>query len=791
MAPFNPSKILIFGGTGTIGSYITASLLRAKPAFPQLVLFTSPNTAKTKAAQLAKWKSEGLDIIVGDLTSEPEVKAAYKGVDTVISAVGRGGLQHQIALLRLAEESDSVKWFLPSEFGTDIEHNTDKSPSEKPHQLKLKVRKYIRESLHKVKVTYVVTGPYFDMWLSPYPGVEQAGGYDIGKKEAYIVDDGEGKIGFCTMWDVGKFVAATLQHPDESFGKALKVQSFVVTPNHVLAELEKQTGSKWKVTRTPLDDIRALEAKLWAEEKPMATGVTLRRIWSEGGTLYAKNDNELLGLKPEDLDPLELGAELNAPQDVITCQNKSVSALSKVLSYVTRPDAADATEKHVDCIPMSPSSFAAISAIFTVGGLVSALAAGPFTSSRGRWLSMQVTAAFYLAGSLVETFASSVLVMALGRFLTGMGAGASTVIVPLYISEVAPPDHRGFFGAFTQISINVGILSTQTMGYFLSHDSAWRWILGSGIIIALAQTLGLLIVPESPAWTASAKGDLVRARRVLQRIRGKHVNIDDEVEGWGEGGKLPDEAESLLTRQDSLTPDTNAPLSPRSATSPDRVHQHLGFAQVVRDPLYRPAIVAVVGIMFAQQLCGINSIIMYSVSLLKDLLPTSSALLTIIISIINLGTTIAGSPLPDKLGRKTCLMVSIVGQGTSSLALALSIIFELKILSAIAVLFFVAFFAVGLGPVPFIMASELVGPEAVGATQSWALGASYIATFLVAYLFPIVNEALNKAFGGAGWVYFIFAAFALLWAGFVTRYVPETKGRKDADEVWGRTRRID
>lgn len=182
---------------------------------------------------------------------------------------------------------------------------------------------------------------------------------------------------------------------------------------------------------------------------------------------------------------------------------------------------------------------------------------------------------------------------------------------------------------------------------------------------------------------------------------------------------------------------------------------------------------------------------MYSVSLLQDLLPINSALLTIIISGINLVTTIACSPLPDRLGRKTCILLSIVGQGTSSLALALSIRFGVKILSAVSVLFFVAFFAVGLGPVPFMMASELVGQEAVGATQSWGLGANYVATFLVAQFFPIINVALNQRFGGAGWVYFIFAGFAAGFGLFVFAYVPETKGKKDADEVWGRARRID
>lgn len=123
MSSITASKILIFGGTGTIGRYITTALLRAKPAFQQLVLFTSPNSAKEKVQQLEKWKSEGLSVIVGDLTSEADVTAAYDGIDTVISAVGRGGLEHQLNLLRLAEASESVKWFLPSEFGTDIEHN--------------------------------------------------------------------------------------------------------------------------------------------------------------------------------------------------------------------------------------------------------------------------------------------------------------------------------------------------------------------------------------------------------------------------------------------------------------------------------------------------------------------------------------------------------------------------------------------------------------------------------------------------------------------------------------------
>jgi hypothetical protein len=108
---------------------------------------------------------------------------------------------------------------------------------------------------------------------------------------------------------VGKFVVAALQHPEQSYGKALKVQSFVVTPKQVLAEYEKQTGAKWTAKSTSLDEIRKLEAKLWEEGKPTATSVTLRRIWAEGGTLYDKNDNEVVGVKEGDAESLEVAVK--------------------------------------------------------------------------------------------------------------------------------------------------------------------------------------------------------------------------------------------------------------------------------------------------------------------------------------------------------------------------------------------------------------------------------------------------------------------------------------------------
>lgn len=303
-----PSKILIIGATGVIGKYITNGILAAKPRISSLTsvsIFTSPATASSPAKEplLSQWKSQGLNVITGDINSAADVCKAYDDhdIDTVVSGLGRGGLVEQMELLRWADASKSVRWFFPSEYGTDIEYD-ETSKDEKPHKNKLAVRKFIRDEIKKVKCTYVVTGPYPEMWVHPQPAHEDKGGYDVKKKEAWIIGDGTDKIGFTTMPDVGKFVAAALAHPEVSMGKILKVQSFVVPPLDFLAEFEKQTGSKFKVNYTPMDQIRAQETKAWTEGSPVATLYTLRRIWSEGKTLYEKTDNESLGVKQSDLE---------------------------------------------------------------------------------------------------------------------------------------------------------------------------------------------------------------------------------------------------------------------------------------------------------------------------------------------------------------------------------------------------------------------------------------------------------------------------------------------------------
>jgi len=370
-------------------------------------------------------------------------------------------------------------------------------------------------------------------------------------------------------------------------------------------------------------------------------------------------------------------------------------------------------------------------------------------------------------------------VIAVGRFLSGIGAGAAVVVVPIYISETAPPKEKGVFGALTQVMINLGILAAQLLGYFLSRGQLWRIILAVAGLIGVIQTAALFFVPESPKWMAD-HGYPQAAKKCLRKIRGHGVDIDEEVNGWGlsNAAEREDEEETLLDNRSHHSDSSN---SKKSSYKP-----LVGIFDIVWDPDYHSAIIAVIGVMLAQQLCGINSIVMYSVSILSDLLKSNAALLTVFVSLVNFIATMAFAPLVDRLGRKICLLLSIAGMGVNSLLLAISIVYSIPILSAVSTLLFVMSFAVGLGPVPFILASELVGPEAVGATQSWALAANWIATFLVAQFFPILNNAMGK-----GKIFFLFTGLAALFFGFVTWRVPETMGKKDANEVWGRERRDD
>ena len=188
---------------------------------------------------------------------------------------------------------------------------------------------------------------------------------------------------------------------------------------------------------------------------------------------------------------------------------------------------------------MTTSQFAVVSSIYTLGGLLGALSSGPCCNKYGRLLTMRLTTLFFVLGPLFESLAGNIGVIIFGRFLSGVGAGAAIVVVPIYISEVAPPKEKGLFGALTQVMINLGILIAQLLGFFLSKGNLWRIILASAGWIGLIQAAGLLLVPESPKWLAEHRSPQ-HARDVLQKIRGRNADLEEEVKAWNVDGSAQD-----------------------------------------------------------------------------------------------------------------------------------------------------------------------------------------------------------------------------------------------------------
>lgn len=462
-------------------------------------------------------------------------------------------------------------------------------------------------------------------------------------------------------------------------------------------------------------------------------------------------------------------AELNAPQDVITCKRDSIRA------SLERLDGTESTPLLPHCIPMTALELGIVTSTLTLGGFLGSVFAGSYSTRVGLVRALITATLFAIAGPFFEATSFGIVSISIGRFLSGVGAGAAIVVGPIYIAELVHKDAKGMYGSITQVMINCGIFIAQLLGYFLSHGQMWRLILLVPCGIAVLNVVTLSFTTESPKrLAASGASDRAAVTRLMKRIRGLKCDVEEEIDKWKFG------ATSGLRNGDSEA-SSDQPLSSTSSGSDDHSQDHasIGMLEALLSPQIRPATIAVVAVMVAQQFTGINSIIMYGVSLLSSLLESSSAMLNLFVSLLNIAVTLSCASLSDRLGRKTCILYSIAGMGTSSFLLAISIINSFKILSVIAVIAFVGSFAVGLGPVPFILASELVDSNAVGAIQSWALAANSIATFVVAQFFPVVNELL-----GEGQIYFVFASLAVFFFAFIYSRVPETKDKHSFAEVW-------
>jgi len=447
-------------------------------------------------------------------------------------------------------------------------------------------------------------------------------------------------------------------------------------------------------------------------------------------------------------------AELNAPEAVLRCQETNSESIQVP-----------------ECISMNASEFGLVNSIFAAGGFIGALGPGSRASIYGRARLQLYNVVPLLLGGLILTFSVDVWSMALGRFLSGVGCGTAGVYVPLYIKEITAPSRQSVMSATTQISVNFGILLTQVLGLFWSDSTHWRHILAVGALIPVFQLLLAPTVQESPKWLLS-RDQQDEAHQSLSKLRGAR-SASDVKEEWDsligvdqEGGVV--ESETLL----------HADTEHQPGGTKD---QKIGFAQFLTEPEYHEQRNIVLGIMCIQQLSGINGIVMYGVAVLRDLFPSSSGLINVAISFINLTITAAAASFFGRVGRRPFIMASIGGMGTFAFLLGCGIIWNIPILSAISTVLFVSSFSIGLGPLPWSVASEVVPYRALGAAQSLALGANWIGTFVVSFCFPIIADFIG--IGQTFWVFTCINAYSLY---FVYKNLPETNGIDTPEEVWNR-----
>ncbi|QPG73865.1 hypothetical protein FOA43_001180 [Brettanomyces nanus] len=415
-------------------------------------------------------------------------------------------------------------------------------------------------------------------------------------------------------------------------------------------------------------------------------------------------------------------------------------------------------------LQLNESQISLITSIFSIGGLVSSTLASTLSVGHGLKVSFILTSVFYILGSFIESQAHNYFQMLLGRFFSGIGGGLAIVFVPLYVNEVSPLNLRGFLGSMTQVSVNLGILLTQSLALIWSINELWRNILWMGVFIGcLDLLLTLLLLEESPKWLVLNNNNDSEGIRALTKLRnGDIVTSKWEIDSWKQEQKRHVE----------------------SVQSNPQLKQ-LNLYTYLTQPDYRNSRLVATFSVLGQQFAGINSVIFYGVKILADVFPNWAVALNCFISIGNTVITFGASLFLDRVGRKPMLLTSVFFMGISLVGLSGGIIFHQSMLTIISIFTYVGSFAIGCGPIPFLLVSEVSQVEVKDLAQSWATNCNWVSVFIVGSAFPILNESIG------GYTYIIFAAVCLAFGLFIKQFIPETKGKETYSEVWNLNARED
>jgi len=384
-----------------------------------------------------------------------------------------------------------------------------------------------------------------------------------------------------------------------------------------------------------------------------------------------------------------------------------------------------------------------------LAAVVGALLGGPISDVWGRKRTLILAALIFGVGALVASFSPNLAVLVVARVLLGLAIGIASMIVPVYIAEIAPPRVRGALVSLQQFMITVGIMVSYLVSYAFSGSGAWRWMLGVGMIPAAILFVGMLPLPESPRWLL-AKDRRQDALSVLRRIRHEEHNPEAELA----------EIEAVHKMQAGV-----------------------GYQALFR-PSVRPALFVGVGIAFINQMVGVNAVIYYAPTILKDAGFSSSAaiLATTGVGILNMLVTLCALLLIDRVGRRPLLLAGISGVLLALIVLGATYLLPggpsgAGFLLVAGLLVYIASFAASLGIAIWLLNSEVYPLEVRGKGAAAGAFTHWVLDFVIASTVLTLIATITPT--GMFWFYGFFAILGIV---FVLRRVPETKG-KTLEEV--------